>query len=165
MALSSPTTPRSGCWRMVELSVQFLSSHYTGRIFIAGSRSFPPALPPPAGRNRFRIPIPDTRILLVFDLKVGWSDFEVSLCWCSVAGRTRSCRVTIGTGAQVDHLRFIDLVTRGLGGGQARGVADGAVDGDRFSSAPLSSSCFTSSAAGTQSEPHYTRSAGMSNPC
>src|SRR6266852_1527114 len=57
----------------------------------------------------------------------------MSLCWCSVAGRTRTCRETLGTGAPVDHLRFIDLVTRGVGGGQARGVADGAVDVDRFS--------------------------------
>jgi hypothetical protein len=38
------------------------------------------------------------------------------------------CRETLGTGAPVDHLRLIDLVTRVGGGGQARGVADGAID-------------------------------------
>src|SRR3954453_95131 len=42
------------------------------------------------------------------------------------------CREPLGTGAPVDHLRLIDLVTRVGGGGQARGVADGAVDVDRF---------------------------------
>jgi hypothetical protein len=41
-------------------------------------------------------------------------------------------RETLGAGAPVDHLRFIDLVTRVGAGGQARGVADGAIDIDRF---------------------------------
>ena len=44
-----------------------------------------------------------------------------------------ACRETPGTGAPVDHLRLIDLVTRVGGGGQARGVADGTVNIDRFS--------------------------------
>ena len=43
------------------------------------------------------------------------------------------CRETLRTLAPVDHLRLIDLVTRCVGGGQARGVADGAVDVDCFS--------------------------------
>src|SRR5256885_553654 len=45
----------------------------------------------------------------------------------------RICRETLWTCAPVDHLRLIDLVTRVGGGGQARGVADSAVDVDRFS--------------------------------
>ena len=45
----------------------------------------------------------------------------------------RICRETLGTCAPVDYLRLIDLVTRVGGGGQARGVADGTVDVDRFS--------------------------------
>src|SRR5438132_13952870 len=43
------------------------------------------------------------------------------------------CRETLGTGAPVDHLRLINLENRVGGGGQARGVAGGAVDIDRFS--------------------------------
>src|SRR5262249_52463386 len=43
------------------------------------------------------------------------------------------CRETLGTGPPVDHLRLVDRVTRVGGGGQARGVADGTIDIDRFS--------------------------------
>ena len=67
------------------------------------------------------------------DLKVGWPNFEALRCWCSVAGRPPICRETLRTRAPVNHLRLIDLVTRGVGGGQTRGVANGAVDIDRFS--------------------------------
>src|SRR5262245_54154455 len=42
-------------------------------------------------------------------------------------------RQTPGTGAPVDHLRLIDFIARVGGGGQAGGVADGAVHIDRVS--------------------------------
>ena len=44
-------------------------------------------------------------------------------------------RQALGTRSPVDHLSLIDLITRIVGGGQARGVADGAVDVDGFSTA------------------------------
>src|SRR6266700_7509452 len=37
-------------------------------------------------------------------------------CSLSAAGRGRSRRDTLGTSAPVDHLGFVDLVTRGVGG-------------------------------------------------
>ncbi len=42
-------------------------------------------------------------------------------------------RETVGTGAPIDHLRFVDLEPRIDTGGQTRGLADGAIDVDRFS--------------------------------
>ncbi len=48
----------------------------------------------------------------------------------SISSRTRSRRETVRTAAPVDHLGLIDLVFRVVGGGQARGDTDRAVDVD-----------------------------------
>jgi len=53
----------------------------------------------------------------------------------SISGRNRSRRETLGTAAPVDHLGLIDLVIRVVGGGQARGDTDRAVDVDHPSAA------------------------------
>ena len=42
------------------------------------------------------------------------------------------CRKTLGAHSPVNYLRLIDLKTRVVGSGQARGVADGTVDVDGF---------------------------------
>ena len=44
----------------------------------------------------------------------------------------RRLREALGTGAPIDHLRLIDLEPRVVGGGQAGGCTDGAVDIDGF---------------------------------
>ncbi len=46
----------------------------------------------------------------------------------SISGRNRSRRETLRTASPVDHLGLIDLVIRVVGGGQARGHTDRAVD-------------------------------------
>jgi len=59
------------------------------------------------------------------------NDFQALLRWCSVVGRSR--RETLGASAPKDHFHLIDLIARVVSGRQARRVAHGAVDVDRFS--------------------------------
>jgi hypothetical protein len=53
----------------------------------------------------------------------------------SGVGQFRTSCETLRTRAPVDDLRLIDLIAGVVGGGQARGVANRAVDVDRFSAA------------------------------
>jgi hypothetical protein len=59
---------------------------------------------------------------------VSWFDVDLPVRRCLFACRPSIRGEALRTDAPVNHLRFIDLVTRGGGGVQARSVANGAVD-------------------------------------